>query len=402
MVATLPIEIVETILDQLANSKTDLHVCTLVCRAWAPRSRALLFNSLSTCPTSPAHISEPFLKTIQGVQSSHLKFLVKSVKVDCCHVSEFTRITFNTLRLQHLTRLRLCRTDFARFEWNICLTRTLVPSLDTLVLDRAVFKAPVQLLHFLSSPCFSKLRSLTMTDISYLLRSDSNSSDANWIIESWSRSSTVRSSTNSSSRMMLEEMEIGLIPHHNIFNILYHPNSPFNWACLRRITFYRIWDNGLIQGFLNGPLSALRCVEFKETEYMYHFASSGAFNGIIQNPAILSNLTELSVTFSFTYDDFQFLDDVVKEAQKGNQLRNISLVFPIDLKGLEIERAEPQARILDGRAVIFAFASLRLVDKVRLIVPIIADISRAIKHFICTHFDSGTNKPILVVYRQIF
>ncbi|KAJ3917791.1 hypothetical protein F5877DRAFT_79616 [Lentinula edodes] len=191
-----------------------------------------------------------------------------------------------------------------------------------------------------------------MTDISYLLRSDSSSSDANRIIESWSRSSTVRSSTNS--RIMLEEMEIGLIPHHNIFNILYHPNSSFDWACLRRITFYRIWDNGLIQGFLNGPLTALRCIEFKETEYMYHFASSGAFNGIIQNPAILSNLTELSVTFSFTYDDFQFLDDVVKEAQKGNRLKNISLVFPIDLKGLEIERAEPQARILDGRAVIFA------------------------------------------------
>ncbi|KAJ3733127.1 hypothetical protein DFJ43DRAFT_1069364 [Lentinula guzmanii] len=402
MVTTLPIEVLESILNQLADSKPDLHVCTLVCRLWAPRSRALLFHSLSTCPSSPAHLSEPFLKTIHQVQSSHLAFLVKSIKVDCCHVSELTRITFNTLRLEHLTRLWLCRSDFARFDRNICLTRALTSSLDTLILDRAVFKDSAQLLHFLSSPCFSNLHSLSLTNISYLLRRDTSTRNPNWILRSWSESTFLELPI--SPKIMLKELEIGLIPDHNIFDILYHSDSPFDWTCLQKITFYRIWDNGLIQGFLNGLLPALKCIELEKTEHMYHFASSGAFTGVIQNPFVLRNLTELSAAFAFVSSDFLFFENVVKEIQNssGSRLSTINLILPIDLDGLDIHKAEPSARILNGFTVISDLASLPLLKRVSLIVPIstgIVEQKKAdIRNFIDSH--SCTAGSISVVFKQ--
>ncbi|KAJ3777707.1 hypothetical protein FB446DRAFT_784035 [Lentinula raphanica] len=403
--AILPIEIVECILDHLANSKPDLSICALVCRSWTHRSRALLFHSLSTCPPSPSHLSEPFLKSILLAQSSHLADLVREVKVDCCHVSELTRITFNSLRLDRLTRLWLCRNDFARFDWDICLTRTLASSLETLILDRAVFKDAVQLLHFLSSPCFSKLRSLSLTNISYLLRTNTITRDADWIIQRWKQTGSSR--PPATPKITLEELDIGLIPDHNIYHILYDSRSPFRWNRLKRITFYRIWDNGLIQGFLNGTLPALECLEWESTEPAYHFASSGAFSGSIQNRTILPKIIELSAPFAFTSRDVIFFYNILHAIGNGGDhgLSTVTLVFPVDLDGLVYHKlSDTSLFILHGTDVIFKLASLPSVKSLHLVVPMSLYIEEQrkldVKSFMKTHFGFYMNAgSISVVYR---
>lgn len=263
----LPIELIEEIIDHLADSNQSLRSCSLVCKQWLPRSRAWIYHSLSTCPTLPTYISEPFLEATHNIQSSpHLLSLVKKIKVDCCHVPELTRITFNTLNLAHLSRLWLCRNDFARFGLDISLTRTLSSSLDTLIIDRTVFRDVCQLLHFLSSPCFIGLRSLTLTDISYTRPLNR---DLAWIMRHWTGTTSLRLPIIH--KIRLQDCTIGLIPDHNVFDVLFHPDSPFDWTSLQRMTFSRIWDNKLIQGFLNGPLPALTSIEFENTQKYYRF-----------------------------------------------------------------------------------------------------------------------------------
>ncbi|KAJ4477532.1 hypothetical protein J3R30DRAFT_3404855 [Lentinula aciculospora] len=236
------------------------------------------------------------------------------------------------------------------------------------------------------------------------LHAYSHTRDADWILNSWSKSTFLHLPL--AAKITLRELEIGLIPDHNIFDVLYHRDSPFNWTSLQKIVFYRIWDNGLIQGFLNGRLPALKCLELKKTEKMYHFASSGAFTGVIQNPSILCNLTELSVAFAFNADDFQFLENVINEVQKNSRLSSINLILPINLDGLEIEKAEYSTRFHRGFTVILELASSPSVKWVHLIVPIGEGVLQrrklGIRDFMSTHFpcDTCTIQHILVVYRQ--
>ncbi|KAF5391690.1 hypothetical protein D9757_002391 [Collybiopsis confluens] len=55
MQATLPLELQELIIDLLRFCSADLKVCSLVCRAWLPRSRAFLFRviALPVIPLNP-------------------------------------------------------------------------------------------------------------------------------------------------------------------------------------------------------------------------------------------------------------------------------------------------------------------------------------------------------------
>ncbi|KAE9398858.1 hypothetical protein BT96DRAFT_920477 [Gymnopus androsaceus JB14] len=398
----LPTELVETIIDRLADSKSkqDLRSCSLVCKRWLPRSRTWIFRSISACPKSPIIDLKSFLDAIHNVQSSpHLSSLVREIKVDCCHVPELTRITFNTLNLEHLSRLWLCRHDFARFELNlISLTRTLTSSLDTLIINRTVFRDACQLLHFLSSPCFSRLRSLSLTDISYMMRSDTNSRDVAWIMGSWTRTASLRLPILH--KIMLEEFKIGLIPDHNIFDLLFHSNSPFDWTCLRRITFSRIWDNVLIQGFLNGPLPALSSVEFEKSEKMYHFTSSGAFTGTIENPSVLLNLSELSIGFDLSDEDFHFLNEVIRSLGSGKRQSKPKIVTIV----LPPMGLPPSKQMLEVAALFLKLACLSSIQRLRLIVQFSTGWSDQkktdCKDFYGYYLLSSTNPKVSLVFKE--
>ncbi|KAF9076026.1 hypothetical protein BDP27DRAFT_1442736 [Rhodocollybia butyracea] len=362
--ACLPIELVEAILSQLADSKLDLSTCSLVCKQWFLKSRALLFRSFSAgrTPSAP-RLSDPFLETIQHVQSiPHLSHLVKKIEVDCHHVIELTRITFHTLKLEHLTQLWLRRNDFSGFDDKISLSRALSSSIHTLILDRVVFKDTCQLLHFLSSPCFSKLRSLSLTDISYIRRSHANPGpirDAGTIIHSWADATSPR--LLAGPKIALVELEIGLISGHNIYDVLYHPDSPFEWNRLRRITFVSIYDNSLIQGFLNGPKPALISLEFVNIKKTYHFVTSGAFIGTFENTSILANITELLLNFDFTDEDCDFLEYIISEFNDSSRLRNV---------GIALCRMDSDAASVAKAAKVFhKLAGLPTIQCVRLIAP---------------------------------
>ncbi|KIK55431.1 hypothetical protein GYMLUDRAFT_248684 [Collybiopsis luxurians FD-317 M1] len=423
---SLPTELEEAIISHLADSKPDLRVCSLVCKSWLPKSRALLFHSLSTRPPTMLssqsghhHRLSTWLDPIRNVQSSpHLRFLLQRLTADCGHVPELTRLTFNTVRLQHLSRLWLCRNDFSQFDLNLSLTRTLESSLSTLIIDRTVFKNACQLLHFLSSPCFSKLHSLSLTDISYLLRSEKHSvNDAEVILDNWKSTTSLPLPLSSRSKIVLEQLEIGLIPEHNIFNVLYHSDSPFDWSRLRKIVFFRIWDNTLIQGFLNGHFPALKSIAFEKSAKMYHFASSGAFTGIIDNSSILSNLTDLSLGFDFSNDDIESLKDITREVDGSetiSRLNKVDLILPVDLK----LQGDPHSMIptadgwkllpeLIGKAVavLSQLASLPSVERVQLIVPFSTALSEqlrcGVKNRCNSLFLSPGSPKILMEYREV-
>ncbi|KAF5375805.1 hypothetical protein D9757_011194 [Collybiopsis confluens] len=413
----LPIELEEAIISHLSNSKPDLQNCSLVCKSWLPSTRALLFHSLSETGKPSSGTAGPFLSAVYAIQkASHLKHLPQRLKVDCAHILEYTRLVFNTVHLGNMTHLWLCRADFSRFDLNISLTLSLLSSLRGLAIDRTVFLNACQLLHFLSSPCFRNLRFLSLTDVSYLQRPEPGNmrsaiEKAEGTMDYW-KSTTVSSPTSMPpSRIELEELEIGLIPEHNVFHLLYHPDSSFDWKRLKRIKFYRVWDNTLIQGFLNGPLPVLKSIAFDRSDMMYHFTSSGPFTGVLENPSVVTNLTEISMNIiSFAHDPLEFgmdffgLSWVTEHFSDQAPQIDVHIHLPTDL-GFVSSSDRNTKQTKASVDMILGLTLLPSIRSVHLVVPLSAGSSmqdrKSVKDICEDWFAPSTRTRIRVEYREV-
>ena len=71
----LPREIVDSVIDNLYNDPSSLHVCGLVCRSWLTSSHHHIFSSISLYPRN----MESFLKLLDSQSLSNLRSIVQKV-----------------------------------------------------------------------------------------------------------------------------------------------------------------------------------------------------------------------------------------------------------------------------------------------------------------------------------
>jgi len=162
-IKTIPIEIVEHIIDLLHDEPRALKSCALVCYQWLTRAQCNLFIGFNLDLGIAADLSESTLEDkIASLQRSSLPFfIIQSMKLTGGNVTSGMLSWHCWGQLQNLTELRLQKFDVLDTDLPPFLGRLL--QLRFLGLDNVHFISPISVLSIIeNTPQLSELKLLNI------------------------------------------------------------------------------------------------------------------------------------------------------------------------------------------------------------------------------------------------
>ncbi|KAG7099909.1 hypothetical protein E1B28_001707 [Marasmius oreades] len=254
---TIPLEIIEHIVDQFGDSLLDLKTCSLVCRDWLPRARHHLFRSISL------PVEENNLTLISTSPSPHRIVDTESI-LDILHssphlIAHIQKLTLDfrySLRLvcssepwlvelarmmNHLRRLVLFM--FPIYNLSPKMQRVLPELLngntllDTIVIDSCVFRDAPSFWTFLRHTAqLPNLRHLVL--IGVVLKNVPSARDVNDIEQSTTNleRTTGGKLTTMAQPTKLSTLELGQMSVFPLFSAMFNrPNGLFDLTTLSRV-----------------------------------------------------------------------------------------------------------------------------------------------------------------------